>query len=253
MLTTRTKNQLKNLGLNKYEARLWTALLSRGTSTAAELSDISNVPRSRSYDILQSLEAKGFITHKHGKPITYTTSTPKEAIHNTKKNTLERAEKDINKLNQLNIKNTIGKLNNIHTKGAEATNPPDLNGCLRGRHNLHNHISYMLNKAKKHVLISTTQNEFADFANKFKPLFKKLKNRKVNIKIITQTNSQAKTNIDKLKNLADIGHTDTKARFCIVDGKEIIFMILDDNEVHPTYDVGIWVNTPLAKDLERFV
>ena len=35
-----------------------------------------------------------------------------------------------------------------------------------------------------------------------------------------------------------------KARFCVVDGKEIIFMVIDDSEVHPTYDIGIWVNTP---------
>ena len=39
-------------------------------------------------------------------------------------------------------------------------------------------------------------------------------------------------------------NADSKARFCIVDGKELIFMIMDDKEVHPTYDVGIWVNTP---------
>ena len=30
----------------------------------------------------------------------------------------------------------------------------------------------------------------------------------------------------------------------IVDGKELIFMVLNDSDVHPTYDIGIWVNTP---------
>ena len=33
--------------LNLYEVKIWTALLSRGVSTAGELSDIANVPRSR--------------------------------------------------------------------------------------------------------------------------------------------------------------------------------------------------------------
>ena len=33
--------------LNLYEVKIWTALLSRGTSTAGELSSISDVPRSR--------------------------------------------------------------------------------------------------------------------------------------------------------------------------------------------------------------
>ncbi|MBN1386465.1 helix-turn-helix domain-containing protein, partial [Candidatus Woesearchaeota archaeon] len=46
-------NKLKDFGLNSYESKLWTALLSRGVSTAGELSDIANVPRSRSYDVLE--------------------------------------------------------------------------------------------------------------------------------------------------------------------------------------------------------
>ena len=55
--------------LNLYEVKIWTALLSRGVSTAGELSDIANVPRSRSYDVLESLEKKGFIksVEKKGK------------------------------------------------------------------------------------------------------------------------------------------------------------------------------------------
>ena len=57
--------------LNLYEVRLWSALLSRGVSTAGELSDIANVPRSRSYDVLESLEKKGFVVMKTGKPIKY--------------------------------------------------------------------------------------------------------------------------------------------------------------------------------------
>ena len=50
--------------------------------------------------------------------------------------------------------------------------------------------------------------------------------------------------LKELQGVAEVRHTDSKARFCIVDGKEIVFMVLDDTEVHPTYDIGIWVNTP---------
>ena len=41
-------SKMKEFGLNSYESKVWTALLSRGVSTAGELSDIANVPRSRS-------------------------------------------------------------------------------------------------------------------------------------------------------------------------------------------------------------
>ncbi|RME31783.1 TrmB family transcriptional regulator, partial [Candidatus Woesearchaeota archaeon] len=67
-------------GLNLYEVKIWTALLSRGVSTAGELSDIANVPRSRSYDVLESLEKKGFIVMKIGKPIKYIAVPPEEVV-----------------------------------------------------------------------------------------------------------------------------------------------------------------------------
>src|SRR3989344_5387372 len=66
--------------LNIYEVKIWTALLSKGIATAGELSDMSNVPRSRSYDVLESLEKKGFIIMKLGRPIKYLAVKPSEII-----------------------------------------------------------------------------------------------------------------------------------------------------------------------------
>src|SRR3989344_5733735 len=78
-------NKLKDFGLNSYESKLWVALLSRGVSTAGELSDISSVPRSRAYDVLESLEKKGFIVMKVGKPIKYLAVPPAEVVERVKK------------------------------------------------------------------------------------------------------------------------------------------------------------------------
>jgi len=97
MIESKAEKQLKNLGLNSYEVKIWTALLSRGVSTAGELSDIANVPRSRSYDVLESLEKKGFVKTKNGKPARYTAISPSEALENTKKNTQETASEEIKK------------------------------------------------------------------------------------------------------------------------------------------------------------
>ena len=65
-------------------------------------------------------------------------------------------------------------------------------------------------------------------------------------------NKEAIPAIKDLGNVAEIRNTDSKARFMVVDRKEILFMITDDTAVHPTYDVGIWVNTPFfANALEE--
>src|SRR4030042_6799932 len=90
--------KLKDFGLNSYESKVWAALLSRGVSTAGELSDIANVPRSRSYDVLESLEKKGFVIMKFGKPIKFVAVPPEEVLDRVKKNILEEAERETSTL-----------------------------------------------------------------------------------------------------------------------------------------------------------
>ena len=35
-----------------------------------------------------------------------------------------------------------------------------------------------------------------------------------------------------------------KSRFITVDSSDLVFMMMDDKEVHPSYDLGVWVKTP---------
>ena len=93
----------KIFDLNLYEVKVWTALLSRGTSTAGELSSISDVPRSRTYDILESLEKKGFIVMKLGKPIKFVALKPEEVIERVKKNLIVAAKDKSKRLERLNL------------------------------------------------------------------------------------------------------------------------------------------------------
>ncbi len=238
--------------LNLYEVKIWTALLSRGTSTAGELSDIANVPRSRSYDVLESLEKKGFVIMKLGKPIKYIAVAPKEVVERVKKNVNEYAKEEIRKLSDLKNTEIIDELSDLHSQGVELVEPADLSGSLRGRHNLYNHLELTIRNAEESVTLMTTTQGFLRKAEAFKPTFEKLKKRGVKIRIAVPVTKEAIPALKELQGVAEVRHTDNKARFCIVDGKEIIFMVLDDNEVHPTYDVGIWVNTPFfASALEN--
>src|SRR3989337_2964660 len=97
--------------LNLYEVKIWTALLSRGVSTAGELSDIANVPRSRSYDVLESLEKKGFIVMKFGKPIKYLAVSPEEVVERVKKNMRFDADTKIKRLAELKGTDVLEELN----------------------------------------------------------------------------------------------------------------------------------------------
>ena len=238
--------------LNLYEVKIWTALLSRGVSTAGELSDIANVPRSRSYDVLESLEKKGFVVMKLGKPIKYIAVPPKEVVERVKKNVEQTAKEEVKKLSDLKNSDVIEELSVLHTQGVELVEPSDLSGSLRGRHNLYNHLELTIRNAEESVTLMTTSQGLIRKIEGLKPTFEKLKKRGVKIRIAAPITKEATAALKDMQGIAEIRHTDNKARFCIVDGKEIIFMVLDDQEVHPTYDVGIWVNTPFfASALEN--
>ena len=252
MVVSTTEKQLKNLGLNSYEVKIWTALLSRGVSTAGELSDIANVPRSRSYDVLESLEKKGFVIMKLGKPIKYIAVPPKEVVERVKKNVQDYAKEEVKKLTDLKNTDVITELSTLHTQGVELVEPSDLSGSLRGRHNLYNHLELTIRNAEESVTLMTTAQGFLRKVEGLKPTFEKLKKRGVKIRIAAPLTKESLSALKEMQGIAEVRNTDNKARFCIVDGKEIIFMVLDDNEVHPTYDVGIWVNTPFfASALEN--
>ncbi|HLC67106.1 MAG TPA: helix-turn-helix domain-containing protein, partial [Candidatus Nanoarchaeia archaeon] len=150
-------NKLRRyFSLNLYEVKIWTALLSRGTATAGELSDIANVPRSRSYDVLESLEKKGFAITKLGKPIKYIAITPKEVVERVKKNMKIEAEDKVKRLETLRGTDVLEELNVLYDQGIELVEPSDLAGSLRGRHNLYNHLELTIRGAEKSVTIMTT-------------------------------------------------------------------------------------------------
>lgn len=230
--------------LNLYEVKIWTALLSRGVSTAGELSDIADVPRSRSYDVLESLEKKGFVVMKLGKPIKYMAVPPQEVVERVKKNMKIEAEERIKRLEKLKGAEVLSELNSLHKQGVELIEPADLSGSLKGRHNLYNHLEFLIKNAEESVVIMTSPQGLIRKVEGLKPVLEKVKKRGVKIRIAAPITKETRLAVKDMSSIAEIKNTNSKARFVIIDGKDLVFMLLDDKDVHPTYDVGIWVKSP---------
>lgn len=236
--------KLRVFGLNSYESKLWTALLSRGVSTAGELSDISNVPRSRTYDVLESLEKKGFVVMKLGKPIKYLALPPEEVIERMKKRISTDAERQVKLLGELRDSEILDELALLHKQGVELVDPTDLSGAIRGRDNLYDQLEAVIRSAEASITLVTTPEGITRKARMLKRSFKKMGDKKLAVRIALNNPERAMPALKELAKFAEIRSTDSRARFCIVDGKQIVFMVLNDSDVHPSYDVGIWVNTP---------
>ena len=239
-------NKLRHFfSLNLYEVKIWTALLSRGVSTAGELSDIGNVPRSRAYDILESLEKKGFITMRLGKPIKYLAVEPAEVVERAKKLAKQNADEKVKKLDSLKGTEFIKELNSLFKNGVEFVEPNDLSGAFRGRHNIYNHLDFLIKNAEKSVDIVTTARGLSRKIDVLKPQLEALKKKGVKIRIAAPIDKNNSAVVGSLAGIADIRHLDKiNARFCVVDGRDVMFMALGDEEVHPSYDIGIWTKTP---------
>ena len=79
-------NKIKDyFDLNIYETKVWLALIGKGIASAGEIAQISGVPRSRTYDVLESLEKRGFAIIKLGKPVKYLGVKPNVIIEKNEK------------------------------------------------------------------------------------------------------------------------------------------------------------------------
>ena len=216
--------QTKSFGLNTYEARIWTALLSRGVSTAGELSDIANVPRSRSYDVLESLEKKGFVVIKLEKPIKYLAVPPKEVLENVKKRIENETEKHLLKIKSDSFNDLINTFQEIYDRNTDQTE--NIVGILRGRKNIHKHLNFLFSEAKKDIILSTEKNVEEH------PEIRKIKDK---------TKITVKSPV--------VG-----ARICVVDDHNSIIFPVPEGETHPDYDLCVWIkNKETTKFLKQLL
>lgn len=76
---TESVELLQQLGLKEYEAKCYVALTRLPKGTAKEISEVTDVPRTRVYDAIRVLEAKGLVDVQHSSPRQYRAATVEEA------------------------------------------------------------------------------------------------------------------------------------------------------------------------------
>ena len=237
--------------LNLYEVKIWTALLSRGVSTAGELSDIANVPRSRSYDVLESLEKKGFIVMKIGKPIKYIAVPPSEVVERVKKKISQDTKEQISNLEKIQKSEILDELRILHDQGIELIDPTEFSGVIKNRSNLYDHIESAIKNANKSINMMTTAEGISRKTEILGRAFEKAMEKGVKIKILVNNSVNAQKAAKDLKGVAEIRQIAIKGRFLIADGKTVTLMVTDDSTIHPNYDAAIWSNSEfLALTLE---
>jgi HTH-type transcriptional regulator, sugar sensing transcriptional regulator len=226
--------------LNIYETKVWLALLSKGVASAGEVAELSGVPRSRTYDVLESLEKRGFAIIKVGKPVKYIAVKPTEVIEKIKANTLHQAEEKVKSLTNLKDTQEYVELEELHNSGISPVKSQEITGSIKGRSNILSKIRELIENADKEVLICTSTSDFEDKNRVLTHVIDKAikKNVKINLALSGELEKikkiSSKTNL-KAKQI------ESNARLFIADKKEVLFMITPPNSDE---ELGIWLSTP---------
>ena len=228
----------KHFRLNIYEVKIWTSLLSRGIASAGELADISGVPRSRCYDVLESLEKKGFIIMKIGKPIKYLAVEPETILERVKRNI--REESDSLSLQIESVKDTdeFKELELLHKTGVQHVDISEISKSIVGRTMINRHIKEMISRAKSNVVLVSTQEHTERAAKLLKGFIPMFAKKGIKARLYCPYNNNV------VKKLQGIEHKEysPSTSFASVDTKEMLFLV--SNDAAPDYEVAIWVSSP---------
>ena len=234
-------NRIKDhFDLNLYETKVWLALLSKGVASVGEVASISRVPRSRTYDVLESLEKKGFAIIRMGKPVKYLGVKPQIILERIKTDIRKNAEERVNDLSKIKETEEFLKLEELYKQGINPVKREDISASLRGKSNISNFLKEIIKNATKEVIICTNAEEIKSKAKLFFQTIEILKEGNINIKIALSGDSKTIKEIET-KLQIKIKKIDIDAKFFIIDRKEVLFYISKDAAGNE--DIAVWLNS----------
>jgi len=213
-ISDKTRRSLQEFGLTDYEIRSYTSLLEIGPATASELSESSSVPYSKIYEVLGSLEKKGWIEMEHGRPSRYYPKPPSVAMEITKsqlENSLRTNEALI-----------LGELQPLYEKKG-VRERPDI-WIVRGNFNVLAKIRETVEHVQKEILASVPLIPDS-VAEMLIPLVRTVAERGVKIQIMTMQ-GQASETMSKLTKFCEVRAREQMfGGGIIADGKEVILLL----------------------------
>lgn len=236
MVSERTKNFLKELGLTEYETRAYVSLVSSGTSTAGDLSEVSGVPHSRIYDVLSKLERRGWVESQSGRPARYRAKPPSEVLRLVKLRREEKFKEASETIRQ--------ELEPLYKEGGEVEKPNVW--VIHGNQEILGRMEQMFTRAEIRVLISLPY--FPEEFSHFKDFIPLLETKNLDIRILTSEENEFTQELES--------HPDLEVGFreplfgggIIVDGKEVLLVLESGGR-----RVGIWSDEAgLAKYAQEY-
>lgn len=172
-ISDNTRKSLERIGLTSYEIRTYSSLLKAGELTASDLSQKSGVPYSKIYEVLGSLEEKGWIGSDDSRPTRYFAKSPATALEATK----QKASADFRENENVILRELVP----LYEKSG-VSERPDI-WVLSGIMNIASKILEMVENCRSEVLIAIPKASEA-LVKQALPKLRQLHDRGVSITIL---------------------------------------------------------------------
>ncbi|MEM2115624.1 MAG: helix-turn-helix domain-containing protein [Candidatus Woesearchaeota archaeon] len=227
------KSISKEFDLNIYETTVWLTLLSKKVLTAAEICTLSGVPRSRTYDILESLEKKGFIMLIPGRPLKYRALNPEQVIERLKMDVYEELRQKLEILDSIKDSHFLKRLEELYNSKQEISEITKINETLSDLA-IYEKIRESLKNANKSIKIALNREQIYDLMDYTGGTLYTTLKRDLDVKVIV--NGSQDSVLDRFFGEKNVIYTENmKFNGIIIDDRECLFF-LDKR-------LGIWINT----------
>ncbi len=242
-------------GLNLYEAKVWLALLSQGKSTSGKLSEIANVPKSRAYDILVSLENGGFVTRELGRPISYKAIPPAELIEKLEEKAKEGLDQKMEKLKKLKNSTAVEDLQNLYNKGIKFVEEGRVASSYQGLDSIYFRVKKSIKGAKNEIVLITTEKSLEKKISALGRALKQAKASNVVVHVYAPVKDVNEAVANEIKQFGKLSKTDIDiGRFIIVDSNEVFIFTENEEETHPSNEVVLHIKGKyLPEKLKKLV
>lgn len=213
--------------MTAYEIRSYTSLLEIGPATASQLSEASDVPYSKIYEVLGSLEKKGWIESEHGRPSKYYPKPPSVAM--------EIAKSQLENTLKTNEALVLEELQPLYEKKG-VRERPDI-WIVRGNFNVLAKIRETVEHVQKEILAAVPAIPDS-VAEMLIPLVKLIVERGVKVQLMTMKRPSSDA-MEKLSKLCEVRVREQMfGGGIIADGREVILLLGQEGD--EAISLAIW-------------
>jgi HTH-type transcriptional regulator, sugar sensing transcriptional regulator len=219
---------LQDVGLSEYESSAYLSLLEHGVSTAKQVGSAADIPYSRVYDVLESLQSAGLVKVQPGRPKKYGPVPPETALDNVKQRKQAELESELASIEKAG--DLFLDAYNDDTGGYPIYDEIDIFWSYVGKSDILNRGGEMTENADDRVYKITTENSLRRIVTQHNDILRRKSEEGISIKIISTVSDLPDAYIEDISEWGELRHlSDIGGRLYTYDDDRLVLAFKNDS------------------------